>query len=214
MKAFTRIALAVSAAGVVLSGGVTAAVAASGTASATPATPHPAGTAHAAAALSCAGLDQLFQSPQTNGTYAVTIVSNQPDGLVGFAGSTNSAYVPSGGVPGRFSGTQLSGSTNNYLFSDRATFTAPQGGGFGGVYQPFSINSPAPLSYTLTRAAAGQYTIGLNFGSGINRQFSFTGQCIGEALVGYTRAIGNNEWTDDATYTVTIGGFVPDPIIH
>ncbi|MEZ0112988.1 hypothetical protein ABH920_007013 [Catenulispora sp. EB89] len=213
MKGFTRIALAVCTAGIVLSGGVTAAVAASGGTAEAATAPHAAGVARAAAGLSCSGLDQVFQSPQTGGSYPVTVVSNQPDGIVGFGG-TPYGYGGSDGVPGRFSGGQLSGSTGGYLFSDRSTFIPSGGGGFGGSYQPFSVSSLVPLTYTLTRNGAGQYTIGLNFGTGINRQFSFSAQCIGESLVGYTNAIGNNEWTDNATYVVTIGNFVPDPVIH
>ena len=211
MGAFTRITLAGCAAGIALSVGGTAAVAA---ASSTSSTPRPAGAVHAAAAMSCADLDQVFQTPQTNGTYPVTVVSNQPDGIVGYGGEQYSYSYPSGGVSGQFANGQLTGSTSNYLFSDRSTFIPPTGGGFGGASQPFSINAPVPLSYTLARTGAGQYTVGLNFGSGINRQFSFAAQCIGESLVGYTRAIGNNEYTDDATYTITIGTFVPTTIIH
>lgn len=211
MKAFPRLMLAVCAAGTALGVGGTAAFAEAGSGSAAP---HTARTVRTAAAgMSCAGLDQVFQSPQTNGRYPVTIVSNQPDGIAGFAG-TQYAWSPTGGVDARFSGNQLSGSTSNYLFSDRSTFIPPTGGGFGGSYQPFSINAPVPLSFTLSRAGAGQYTIQLTFGTGINRQFTFGAQCIGEALVGYTYAIGNNEWTDNATYAITIGNFVEDVPIH
>ncbi|NUR59862.1 MAG: hypothetical protein HOV87_14505 [Catenulispora sp.] len=212
MRVFTRFTLAVCTAGIVLGAGGTAAIAAAGSTSAAPHTTRATGTAQAAA-LSCAGLDQVFQSPQTNGHYPVTIVSNQPDGIVGFAGSEGAGNPP-GGMWSRFSGTQLSGSTSNDLFSDRTHFTRDPGGGFGGTYQPFTINAPASLSYTLSRAGAGQYTVGLTFGADINRQFTFTAQCIGEALVGYTNAIGNNEFTDNATYAITIGNFVADPIIH
>jgi hypothetical protein len=219
VRGFARGVLAVCAAGIALGVGGTAAASAASTPSSpnrskpsqSPNSPRP---RRAAAALSCAGLDQVFQSPQSGGGYPVTVVSNQPDGIVGFGGSSGSFAGPANGIQGRVSGpNQLSGSTSGYLFSDRTTYT-PSQGGFGGTYQPFSINGPVPFSFTLTWTGSGQYTIGLNFGTGINRQFSFSGQCIGEALVGYTRAIGNNEWTDDATYTVTIGTFAPDPIIH
>lgn len=211
MRVFPRTLLAGSAAAVVLSIGATAAVAASGGASATP---RASGVSPAATVgLGCAGLDQVFQSPRSDGSYPVTIVSNQPDGIAGFAGSQN-AFASSGGVPGRFSGGQLSGSTSNYLFSDRSTFiSSPGGGGFSEAFQPFSINAPVPLSYTLNKTGPGQYTVGLTFGTDINRQFSFATQCIGESLVGYTHAIGNHEWTDYATYTISVGDFVPDPII-
>jgi hypothetical protein len=210
VRGITRITLAACAVGLTLGAGGTAAVAVA--AAGGPDTPHATGTVHPATAMSCADLDQTFQSPQTNGMYPVTIVSNQPDGIAGFTGSVYPSTV--GGAPGQFSGTQLSGATSDYLFSDRTTFTPPPGGGFGGTYQPFSINAPASLSYTLARTGPGQYTVGLNFGADINRQFSFSAQCIGESLVGYTRAIGNNEWTDDATYTITIGNFVPTVPIH
>jgi len=217
MRAFTRIALAISAAGTALAVGGTAAVAAasnsaSGTASGTP---HPTTRVArpAVAGLSCAGLDQTFQNPQTNGSYPVTIVSNQPDGITGFAGAETIYGATSSGIPGRFTGTQLTGSTGNYLFSDRSTYIPSPGGGFG-TYQPFSINGPATLTYTLTKNSPGHYTIALNFGANIYRQFTFPAQCIGESLVGYTSAIGNNERTDDATYTITVGNFAADPIIH
>lgn len=155
----------------------------------------------------CADLDQLFTSLQGNGSYRLTIVSNQPDGIVGFSGR----------FPGNFSLNArrsgpgaLSASSSNYLFSDR-TFNTPSNGPFVGPAQGFSIYVHESVTVSVQHTGAGQYLVTLNFTGAINRRFEIPCQCIGEAIVGYTNAIGDNEYADHATYVVTIGRFTADP---
>ena len=158
----------------------------------------------------CATLDQLFQNLQDGGAYPVTIVSNQPDGIVGFGGT----FPGSTGLTMRKKGPgQLSGDTRGYLLSDR-TFDTPPQDGFVGPPQGFSIFGPDPLSASVQRDGTSQYTLLLHFTGGINRTYEISAQCVGEAIVGVANAIGNNEHVNSATYTVTVGSFVPDPVIH
>lgn len=155
----------------------------------------------------CADLDQLFRSLRSNGTYRLTVTSNQPDGIVGFCGHFPGNFS----VNARQSGPgELTATTTNYLFSDR-TFDAPSNGPFVGPAQGFSIYAPEPVTVTVRQPADGQYLVVLHFTGGINRRFEIPGQCVGEAIVGYTSAIGNNEHAHRATYVVTVGRFTADP---
>jgi hypothetical protein len=151
--------------------------------------------------MDCNALDQLFQTLRTNGTYKVTIVSNQPDGIVGY-----------GVTGGRWTGQSvLSGSTDRYLFSDR-TVTLPSSDPiFVGPENPFAVTAPESIDVTVASQGNGQYFVQLNFTGGINRQFAIAGQCTSGAIVGTAPAIGNNEHVDDAVYVVTVGGFTEDP---
>ncbi len=154
-----------------------------------------------------ADLEQLFTSLQGHGTYRLTVVSNQPDGIVGFCGRFPTNFS----LNARLSGpAELTASSDNYLFSDR-TFNTPSDGPFAGPAQGFSIYVHEPVTVSVRSTGAGQYLVTLNFTGGINRRFEIPCQCVGEAIVGYTNAIGNNEYVDHATYVVTVGTFAADP---
>lgn len=155
----------------------------------------------------CTDLNQLFTTLRGNGTYRMTVVSNQPDGIVGFCGHfpTNFSLNARRSGPG-----ELTASSNNYLFSDR-TFNTPSSGPFVGPAQGFSLYAHESVTVSVRQTGAGEYLATLNFTGGINRRFEIPCRCVGEAIVGCTNAIGNNEHAHHATYVITVGGFTADP---
>jgi len=155
----------------------------------------------------CADLERLFTSLRGDGTYRLTVVSNQPDGIAGFCGRFPGNFT----LNARLSGPgELTASSDHCLFSDR-TFATPSDGPFTGPAQGFSIYAREPVTVSVRSAGAGQYVVILNFTGAINRRFEFPCQCVGEAIVGYSNAIGATEYADHATYVVTVGPFTADP---
>ncbi|MEV6638971.1 hypothetical protein [Amycolatopsis sp. NPDC051371] len=131
-----------------------------------------------------ADLDRLFASLQGHGTYRLTVVSNQPDGVAGFCGR----------LPGNL--------TLNARLSGPGELTAASDG---------SPGAREPVTVSVRSTGAGQYLVVLNFTGEINRRFEIPCQCVGEAIVGCSNAIGANEYADHVTHVVIVGPFSSDP---
>jgi hypothetical protein len=145
----------------------------------------------------CADLERLFTSLRGDGTYRLTVVSNQPDGIAGFCGRFPGNFT----LNARLSGPgELTASSDHYLFSDR-TFAVPSAG---------SPQEFEPVTVSVRSTERGQYLVILNFTGAIDRRFEIPCQCVGEAIVGHGNAIGAHEYTEQATYVVTVGPFTAD----
>lgn len=153
--------------------------------------------------MDCAALDLIFENLNANGTYSVTVVSNQPDGIAGFGAllMRSDAAEPQ----------TLKGAAERYLFSDRAVPSASQDPSISRPDQPFGLAGGEPVTASITRQTPGRYRLQIKFTGAINRAFDFEGQCMGAAIVGTAPAIGNSEGVDTAVYVVTTGRFTPLP---
>jgi hypothetical protein len=141
----------------------------------------------------CGSLDQLLQAPRTGGGYPVHVLSNQPDGIVGYGGAlrwNGSAFQGTMQGP---TGTNSPG-PQGYLFSDRLlNGPVPPQPPFQGPPQGFALRGAEPIAASVQRLGGGSYRVHLQFTGPVNRTFDFTGQCVGSAVVGTAPAIGSAE---------------------
>ena len=182
------------------------------------------GIAHAASTIPFTGtsVDAVFHQVMStpNSSAVISMTSNQPDGLVtatlsrGFTVFDNNQVAR--GILKPISGSALQGSSL-MLFSDRSLYVPDpnqQPGGFDtGNYQPFSDQATSPVTITLTLLSSGTYQLELNI-SGLNRDFQFPLNLIGDLAYGVTAAIGNSEPVAHATHLISLLYSPPPPPIN
>ena len=141
-----------------------------------------------------ASIDYVFhQVISAGGAGDMTIVSNQPDGLVTY--TSGSLY--------KISDSALQGNAS-MLFSDRLLDYPDPGGGPVLLQNRFSGQASQALQITLTSPSSGTYELELNIPSPFNRDFHSPLTVYGDLAYGSTSAIGNTEDVDYATYLISL----------